>query len=110
MQADDEDLAWEKFLAEQVRFTWLGLRVRDGRRCIPIYVRTFPQREGDPVVIEVLLVFEQDGEIWMKSYPIVYSPFRVEELIRRVEAAGFCDVQTDYAKDKEGYQVTARTA
>jgi SAM-dependent methyltransferase len=101
---------WQKLLAEKVRFTTLGPRERDGKRCIPLNVQTFPERDGDPVVIEVLLIFEQDGKAWLKSHPITYYPFRVAELIGRLEAAGFCDVEIDYEDDKDSYAVTARAA
>lgn len=99
---------WEKVLAERVRFTWLGVRQRDGKRCVPVYVWTFPRGPGEPVVIEVVLVFEQDEKVWLKTYPIAYYPFRVEELTRRLADAGFCDIQADCAKDRDAYNVAAR--
>jgi len=98
---------WEKLLAERVRFTHFGLRSRAGAQCIPVYAWTFPPRCGDPVVVEVVLVFEHGGEVSLRVYPITYYPFRVKELLERLAAAGFTDLETDYAPEREVYRVWA---
>ena len=99
---------WEKVLAERVRFIHFDPRVREGKRCIPVMVWTFPGDPSDRVLVEVVFLFEQDGEVTLRSYPITYYPFRVEELLGRMRSAGFADAATDYSHDKPGYQVTGR--
>ena len=101
---------WEKLLAERIRFTNFGPRERNGKRCIPVYVWTFPETKDGPVLVEVVLPIEEDGEVSLRSYPIEYYPFRAEELLNRMKAAGFVDVETDYSPDNTGYEVTGQKA
>jgi hypothetical protein len=60
------------------------------------------------VVVEVVLLFEQGGDVSLRAYPITYYPFRVGELLERLTAAGFTDMETNYDQDREGYHVWAR--
>ena len=99
---------WEKLRAERPRFHLLGVRHREGRRCIPMYVWTFPRRWRDAHVIEVVLIFEEGHRVWHTCYPIAYHPFRFEELIDRMASAGFVDIDSDYDLSKNGYCVTGR--
>ena len=99
---------WEKLRAERPRFHLLGVRDRDQRRCIPMYVWNFPRRWRDPHEIEVVLIFEEGHQVSHRCYPITYHPFRVGELLGRMESAGFVDVGTDYDHAKDGYCVTGR--
>jgi len=99
---------WEKLRAERPRFHLLGVRHRDGRRCIPMYVWSFPRRWRDSHMIEVVLIFEEGDRVSHRCYPITYHPFRVGELLSRMESAGFADVATDYDDSKDGYCVTGR--
>jgi SAM-dependent methyltransferase len=82
-----QSLNWERLRKEKTRFTHFPWRARAGRRCLPIYVWTFPERFEDAHMIDVLLVFDADGEVSIRSYPIVYYPFRVEELIETLRSA-----------------------
>ena len=99
---------WEKLLAERIRFTNFGPRERNGQRCIPIYVWTFPETKDGPVLVEVVLPIEADGKVSLKTYPITYYPFGLEGILDRMKSAGFVDVETDYSEDKTGYHVTGR--
>ena len=99
---------WEKLRSERPRFHLLGVRHRDGRRCIPMYVWNFPGRWRDPHVIEVVLIFEEGHLVSHHCYPITYHPFHVEELLDRMESAGFVDVATDYDSSRDSYLVTGR--
>jgi glycine/sarcosine N-methyltransferase len=102
-----QSLNWEQLRKEKARFTHFQWRARAGQRCLPIYVWNFPERFEDAHTIEVLLVFDSDGKVSMRSYPIVYYPFRVEELIERLRSAGFANIQNKFSENGEGYRVIA---
>jgi hypothetical protein len=55
----------------------------------------------------VLLVFDSDGKVSVRSYPMVYYPFRVEELTERLRSAGFTNIQNRFSENREGYRVIA---
>ena len=99
---------WKKLLAERPRFTAFGVREREGLRCIPFYVWTFPDRPRGPVLVEVVFLFDRDGKVHLKSHRVTYYPFQVEELLDRLEKAGFTEPSTEYADDKDVYRVTVR--
>ena len=99
---------WEKLRRERPRFSVLGAREREGKRCIPLYVWNFPETWEEPHVVEVVLIFEKEGRTWCRPYPITYYPFRADELVERLKAAGFAEVKTNYEETKDGYRVIAR--
>lgn len=101
---------WERILAKRNRFTTLGLRQQGVKRCVPLYVWTFGQTPGEPTVVEVVLPIEANGKVTLASYPVQYYPFRVEELMERLSAAGFVDMKTDWAPDKGHYKVACRAS
>jgi SAM-dependent methyltransferase len=98
---------WEQIRKEKTRFTPYQWRERAGQRCLPIYVWNFPERFEDAHTIEVLLAFDSDGKVSLRSYPIVYYPFREEELIERLRSAGFTNIQNRFSENREGYRVIA---
>jgi SAM-dependent methyltransferase len=98
---------WERIRREKTRFTPCPWRERAGQRCLPIYIWNFPERFEDTHTIEVLLVFDADGKVSVRSYPIVYHPFRVEELEERLRGAGFTSIQNRFSPNCEGYRVVA---
>jgi SAM-dependent methyltransferase len=98
---------WEQIWKEKVRFTPYPWRERAGQRCLPIYIWNFPERFEDPHTIEVLLVFDSDGKVSVRSYPMVYYPFRLEELTERLRSAGFMNIQDRFSEGREGYRVIA---
>jgi hypothetical protein len=98
---------WEHLRKEKTRFTPFQWRERAGQRCLPIYVWNFPERFEDPHTIEVLLVFDSDGKVSVRSYPMVYYPFRLEELTERLRSAGFMNIQNRFSENREGYRVIA---
>ncbi|MGO9339551.1 MAG: class I SAM-dependent methyltransferase [Terracidiphilus sp.] len=99
---------WEQLRKEKTRFTHFQWRERAGQRCLPIYVWNFPERFEDAHTIEVLLVFDSGEKVTIRSYPIVYYPFRVEELIERLRCAGFNDIQNRFSESREDYRLIAR--
>ena len=99
---------WDKLLAERIRFTHFGARQRYGKRCVPLYVWTFPEKSSGPVTVEVLLPIEADGVVALKVFEIVYHPFRSEELMERLQCAGFVAAELTYTADRSAYTVSAR--
>ena len=102
-----QSLNWEQIRKEKTRFTHFQWRARAGQRCLPIYIWNFPERFEDAHTIEVLLIFDSGGTVSLRSYPIVYYPFRIEELIERLRSAGFTNIQNRFSENREGYRVIA---
>ncbi|MGA9669082.1 MAG: methyltransferase domain-containing protein [Terracidiphilus sp.] len=102
-----ESINWEQVRKEKTRFTHFQWRERAGQRCLPIYVWTFPENFDEAHSIEVLLVFETGGQASIRSYPIVYHPFRLEELKERFRCAGFSDTQIRFSANQAAYRVIA---
>jgi SAM-dependent methyltransferase len=100
---------WEKLFREKTRFTTLGIRVRNGLRCIPLYVWNFPDLFEEEHLIEVVLIFEDQGSVCERYYPITYHPYRYEELCARLGEAGFIDIESDFAGEKDSYTVRVRS-
>jgi len=98
---------WEQIRKEKTRFTPYQWRERAGQRCLPIYVWNFPEKFEDAHSIEVLLVFDSGGKVSVRSFPIVYYPFRVEALMERLRSAGFTSIQNRFSENREGYRVIA---
>jgi glycine/sarcosine N-methyltransferase len=98
---------WEQIRKEKARFTHYPWRERAGQRCLPIYVWNFPENFEDAHTIEVLLIFDSDGKVSVRSYPIVYYPFRQEELRERLRCAGFSETQMRFSKNQTAYRVIA---
>ena len=99
---------WEKLLADRQRYKCWGLRERDGARCVPLCVWTFPESAGAPAVVDVVMPIERDGEVQLRSYPITYHPFGHEQLLARLAAAGFVDVESEFAPQQRSYMVICR--
>ena len=99
---------WEKLCRERQRFTPMGIRIRNGLRCIPLYVWNFPALFEEEHLIEVVLIFEDQGSVYERHYPITYHPYRYSELSKRLSQAGFMDIQSDFDQEKNGYTVNAR--
>ena len=99
---------WEKLRPEKPRFHLLGSRVRNGVRCIPLYLWNFPADWEDPHVIEVVFIFEVDNTTTHRSYRVTYYPFRHEQLLDRLTQAGFGALESDCDATKEAYHVVAR--
>jgi len=98
---------WEQVRKEKTRFTPYSWRVRSGQRCLPVYVWNFPERFEDAHTIEVVLIFDSEGKVSVRSFPIVYYPFRLEELKERLQRAGFSQREIMFSKDQTAYRVVA---
>ena len=98
---------WEKLYAERVRFTHFGMRERTGVHCIPLYVWNFGREFNESLVVEVVLVFEQQGTVRLQTYNITYQPFRHEQLLALLQQAGFSNPKTDWTVQANSYRVLA---
>jgi glycine/sarcosine N-methyltransferase len=98
---------WELIRRVRARFTNYPWRERSGRRCLPIHLWSYPENFGEAHTIEVTLVFDTGESASVRSYPVVYYPFRFEELEERLWSAGFSEIQTDFREDQPGYRVIA---
>ena len=98
---------WEQLRKENARFTHYQWRERGGQRCLPVYVWTFPEKFDDAHTIEVVLVFDSGGKVSIRSYPIIYHPFHIEELIERLRRAGFTEIRNSFSEGSAGYRVIA---
>jgi SAM-dependent methyltransferase len=98
---------WELIRKVRPRFTNYPWRERDGQRCLPIHIFSFPENFGEAQTIEVTLVFDTGESASVRSYPVVYYPYRFEELAERLRCAGFNEIQSDYSEDQPSYRVIA---
>lgn len=99
---------WEKLLAEKVRWSSVGPRHRDGKRCVPLYSWTFPRAKGKSLTVEVVFPVEQDRKVSVSAYAVEYYPFGVESLLRRLRRVGFNEIQSNYTPNAGHYKVTCR--
>jgi SAM-dependent methyltransferase len=99
---------WERLRTERPRFSVLGVRIREGIRCIPLYVWSYPAQLEEEHRVEVVLVFEEEGRVHERHYAITYHPFRYAELCDRLKEAGFSDIRSDFEKKEGSYRLTAR--
>jgi SAM-dependent methyltransferase len=102
-----QSLNWEEVRKEKKRFTHYQWRERSGQRCLPLYIWTFPERFDDAHTIEVVLVFDCGGKVSIRSYPIVYYPFHIEELVERLRCAGFTEIRSGFSENAAEYRVIA---
>jgi len=102
-----DSLNWEKLYADRIRFTPYGLRERRGVRCMPLYVWNFGREFHEAVVVEVVLVFERQGEVRLQAYEITYRPFDTGQLHSLLLQAGFSNVKSDWTPKANSYRVVA---
>jgi SAM-dependent methyltransferase len=101
---------------EQVRAAGSRLQVaerlveRAGRRGLPIYAWTIPQRWDEPHVFEVAVAFvASDGAVSTHSERFAFWPFTEDELREDLRDAGLEPEGAAVAADKAGrYLMTAR--
>ena len=86
----------------------MGIRIRNGLRCIPLYVWNFPALFDAEHLIEVVLVFDDQGSVYERHYPISYHPYRYYELCELLGESGFIDIKSDFEIEKDSYTVTAQ--
>lgn len=98
---------WERLRQEKTRFTHFPWRERAGERCLPLYVWSFPEEFGGAHTIEVVLIFDGGGQASIRSYPIVYYPFRSEELMDCLRRAGFSGIGSGFRDSAAEYRVIA---
>lgn len=100
---------WEKVLSERPGLEVADrVYVRNGARCIPMHLWSFPDRQDEPHGFEIVLLFlDEAGHITDRRYRLEYRPFRVRELLDLLAGAGFGEIWTNYAEDADRYEVRA---
>ena len=99
---------WEKLRREKVRFCSMPMRVRDGTRCVALYVWNFPPHWQDAHLIELVMLFPEENQTSHRSYSITYHPFHYRDLITHLTESGFEKIQSDFDDAKDNYNVFAR--
>jgi ubiquinone/menaquinone biosynthesis C-methylase UbiE len=98
---------WEYLLQKKERITYFQWRERSGQRCLPIYIWNYPDSFDAEHTIEIILVFDTDGQASVRSYLISYYPFRFEQLLECLKAVGFAESYSDFDKSTAEYRVIA---
>ena len=98
---------WEYLRQAKKLITCFQWRERAGQRCLPIYVWNFPESFDAKHVIQVILVFDANGEASVRSYQIAYYPFRFEQLSECLKSAGFGELRSNFNINNEKYRVIA---
>lgn len=101
---------WEKVLRERPSLEVADrVSVRNGARCIPLYLWSYPDRQDEPHGFEIVLLFlEEAGRVTDRRYRLEYRPFEMRELLEILARIGFGEIWTNYAEDADRYEVRAR--
>ncbi len=99
---------WERLRAQRPSLTVLDPRVREGKCCIPLYLWDIPDARDQPHGVKIVLLFGHGGRASARRYPLRFSPFRFDELRRCLAVASLEIIKTDYAEEKDRYDVVAR--
>ncbi len=81
---------------------------RHGRTCIVVNSWDIPESWTAVHRLTLLFIFLTDEETEWRTYPIEMLPYRYDELVSRVTAAGFTGVVADYDPDRPYFTLTAR--
>ncbi len=98
---------WEYLRQKRERITHLSWRERGGQRCLPIYIWSYPESFNAEHTIEIILVFDTDGQTSIRSYPISYYPFRFEQLSECLKSVGFVELRSNFSQENAEYRVLA---
>ena len=102
---------WEKLAAERRRVTLVDeAPVRGGRRATTLYVWTLAEGWGGAHTAEIVMVFDDDGALSHRRYPVRMRPFPLDELLGALSAAGFGSLEHDWSMDADFYEVVATAA
>jgi glycine/sarcosine N-methyltransferase len=99
---------WEKLRRERPRLSHPDrVVVRDGRRCVPLYVWSYADDWGDAHNVEIVFILDTAGSLTTRRHELTFWPFRVTDLHDRLEAAGFRVVDDTYRPENDWYEVIA---
>jgi hypothetical protein len=76
-------------------------------RCTPLYVWNFGREFHEVLIVEVVLVFEQQGKVRLQTYEVAYRPFDTRQLQSLLLQAGFSNLKTDWTPQANTYRVVA---
>jgi len=99
---------WETYRQQKLRYQAFPIKVSESEKMAWLNMRHRPRRFTNPHLIEVIIIREQGNASTVQSFPITYYPFRVGDLKKRLRAAGFEKIQTNYEPGCNWYHVTAR--
>jgi len=84
------------------------VRERDGVRCLPLYIWTFPEEFGEPCQAEIVLLFEHPGgAVSHRRHVLRFRPFRRAELAGALAAAGFTERASSFRPAAGFYAIAA---
>jgi glycine/sarcosine N-methyltransferase len=99
---------WEKLRRERRRLTFPDrVLERDGRRCVPLYVWSYPPEWDLGHHVEIVFLVETDGRLEARRHELTFWPFRVGDLRDRLETAGLRVLDDTYHPDADWYEVVA---
>jgi SAM-dependent methyltransferase len=81
---------------------------RDGVTCATVYVWQIPESWDAPHVSDLVFIFDAGATVSHRVHRIGFVPYRSDELLAWLGAAGFADVRSDRTDDVARYTVTAR--
>lgn len=100
---------WEKLRRDRPRLTYPDQVVeREGRRCVPLYIWSFPEDWAAPHGVEIAFLVESSGRLTVHRHELAFWPFRRTDLHARLEAAGLEVVSDDHDPEADWYEVVAR--
>jgi SAM-dependent methyltransferase len=83
---------------------------RDGTTCIVVNRWDIPDAWNQVHRLTLLFIFLTDDGLEWRTYPIEMVPYRFEDLVDRVTAAGFAGIESDYSPERPSFTLTARLA
>lgn len=100
---------WEKLRRDRPRLTFPEQVVqREGRRCVPLYIWSFPERWAAEHRVEIAFVVETSGRVTVHRHELSFRPFRRADLRARLEAVGLEVVADDHDAEADWYEVVAK--
>jgi SAM-dependent methyltransferase len=99
---------WEKLRRDQPRLTFPDrVLEREGRRCVPLYVWTYPPEWGSAHQVEIVFLVETDGILEARRHELTFWPFGAGQLRDRLSSAGLRVVDDTYRPEADWYEVVA---
>ena len=99
---------WDKHLRVRPDNHALAPVQMGATRCFPIYLWDYGDAFEGPHSVTIVLVLERRGEVEVRRHSLSYTAFSRNDLIRRLEAGGFRNVEADWTPDASWYSVMAR--
>jgi SAM-dependent methyltransferase len=79
--------------------------VRDGRRCIVIYVWEIPDELDRDHVAHLVFLFDDGETLDAREHAIAFRPFTFDQLHERIDAAGLRELDSDFEPSVDRYSI-----